>query len=84
MTSPEQSTPYRLAPPHWYQTPRYDSAASTAILARESGGGAGKLEVGCADCSVEASLAAAAAWAWAMKVAICPLTWLSALCREAW
>ena len=40
--SPEQSTPARDAPPQTYGTPRYESAASTAMLALEFGGGAGK------------------------------------------
>src|SRR5579872_6543659 len=30
IVKPEQSTPPRLAPPHWYGTPRYVSAACRA------------------------------------------------------
>ena len=53
-------------------------------MARESGGGAGNPLTGLAVWSVRESLAAAAASAWATKLAICPLTWLRARWRLAW
>src|SRR5665213_759583 len=79
MISPEQSTPDLLAPPQTYQVPMYPIAARIAMLARESGGGF--VMPSARDCELNdvTTLADAAAWAWAMKVAMLPFT-----CDNAW